>query len=107
MDHAAAHTNILEMLATLGEPLTEAQATMLAGGLAVWLDKAKEAGKAEVRDLVNDYHLDLDARKGGTVSANRLASRLETMLGMEWVPGAASERKRNPQIREIQQARRR
>lgn len=107
MDYAAAHANILEMLKTLGEPLSEAQSTMLAGGLAVWLDKAKEAGRNEVRGLVNDYHLDLDARKGGTVAANRLASRLESLLGMEWVQGAATDRLRTPPIREIQQARRR
>lgn len=107
MDYAAAHANIIEMLKTLGEPLSETQSTMLAGGLAVWLDKAKDAGRHEVRALVNDYHLDLDARKGGTVAANRLASRLEDLLDMPWVQGATLERKRTPSIREVQQAKKR
>lgn len=46
-----------------------------------------------VRDAINEYYAALDNRQHGGVAASNAFEKIQTAMGMHWVPGASKQEK--------------
>lgn len=51
MDYSTAASAVADTLAAAGKPLTDTQRRLLAGAMAPWLEKARQAGLAHARAM--------------------------------------------------------